>query len=123
LTSTIDAMATTVHNSPWKTDFRRDYITDTAYHFKVDADIKISTAPPAPSTPITLNEQHDLLRHRCWVRTPGNPAAHDAWPGQWRLTVGRAIPTNQTAEPDAATPRSAIPRGHSTHADGFGSTG
>jgi hypothetical protein len=60
-------------NSQWRTEFRRDYITEGALFYNVDADP--SDRPP----PGELGEadRRDLLRHRCSVRTD---LGNDEWP-------------------------------------------
>ncbi|MFD0855883.1 hypothetical protein ACFQ07_26815 [Actinomadura adrarensis] len=80
------------HNSQWKTDFRRDYLTGEAYHFNVDADHDVDSAPIEPTDQralLTAEERRDLLRHRCFVRTPENTAARDGWCFDWRLSIPR----------------------------------
>jgi hypothetical protein len=78
------------HNSQWKTDFRRDYLTTAGYLFNADGDADIDAWPPQRPTFLTAQERRDLLRHRCLVRHPENPAGwKDAWPGRWRLTIPR----------------------------------
>lgn len=77
------------HNSQWKTDFRRDYLTSTTYHLNVDADIDHDAGPFDSPALSTAEERRDLLRHRCLVRKPENQAIQDAWPGQWRLNIAR----------------------------------
>ncbi|MFD9789806.1 hypothetical protein ACFWXK_02520 [Streptomyces sp. NPDC059070] len=76
-------------NSQWKTDFRRDYRTATADHFNVDGTTDIDGPDEEPH--MTPRERRDLLRHRCLVRPPADPAVHPhVEPGDWRLTVPRA---------------------------------
>src|SRR5258708_14383248 len=75
------------HNSQWKTDFRRDYLTSTTYHPNIDADLDLSAGTFHSPAPLTAQQQRDLLRYRCLVRKSENQAAQDAWPGQWRLNI------------------------------------
>lgn len=77
------------HNSQWKTDFRRDYLTSGAYHFNVDADTEIDDDQFGDSR-LTPSERRDLLLHRCMVRPLTHvPEAQEPWAGCWRLTLPR----------------------------------
>ncbi|MEV4349662.1 hypothetical protein AB0J83_34825 [Actinoplanes sp. NPDC049596] len=71
------------HNSQWKTDFRRDYLTPDTYHFNVDADFNLDDGidPSAPDADALhaarlnggfdpLDDLRTLIRHRCLVRPP-----------------------------------------------------
>ncbi|MFC0844034.1 hypothetical protein ACFH04_09965 [Streptomyces noboritoensis] len=76
-------------NSQWNTDFRRDYLTDTAFHFAVDeapdSDQDIFGKPRR----LTPAERSDLVRHRCRTRPLQDPdALNSAAPGG-RLTLPR----------------------------------
>ncbi|SDT80779.1 hypothetical protein SAMN05216371_6437 [Streptomyces sp. TLI_053] len=76
-------------NSQWKTDFRRDYRTATAYHYNVDGTADADTL--GPDQGLSPTEHRDLLRHRCLVRPPADPAAHPhPTPADLRLTEARA---------------------------------
>jgi hypothetical protein len=80
------------HNSQWATRFRRDYALGGLLHYNVDAR---TDGPPGPpdddEDPLTLNELHELVRHRCFVRCRKRQT--DRWPDDTRLT-----------EPDADAP-------------------
>jgi hypothetical protein len=79
-------------NSQWKTDFRRDYLTATAYQLNVDAEDLSSERWYAPP-PLTEAERRDVIRHRCLVRRPEDPAGlDDSWPRCGPLTVPRPVP-------------------------------
>ncbi|WP_326674186.1 hypothetical protein [Streptomyces sp. NBC_01257] len=77
-------------NSQWRTDFRRDYVTDDAFHFDVDEEFDSSRDQFGEPRKLTPAERSDLVRHRCLTRPLQDP---DAWetacPGG-RLTVRRA---------------------------------
>jgi hypothetical protein len=75
-------------NSQWKTDFRRDYLTADAYELNVDATDDID-AESGETPGLTAAERRDLLRHRCLIRQPQNPAAMTTGAWKWRLTVPR----------------------------------
>ncbi|MFB8242839.1 hypothetical protein ACFC58_40520 [Kitasatospora purpeofusca] len=69
-------------NSQWKTDFRRDHRTATAYHYNVDGTAE-SSRPPH-------QDHHDLLRHRCLVRPPAAATpTPQLTPAERRLTEPR----------------------------------
>ena len=76
-------------NSQWKTDFRRDYLTDAAFHLDVDEEPDSDQDFLGEPTRLTPAERSDLVRHRCLTRPLQDP---DAWqsasPGG-RLTVPR----------------------------------
>jgi hypothetical protein len=79
------------HNSQWRTDFRRDYLTSGAYHLCVDATEQISDDPSqrvSRLTQLTPAERVELVRHRCLLREPEDPEAGDPCP-DWRLRVPR----------------------------------
>ncbi|WP_329121330.1 hypothetical protein [Streptomyces sp. NBC_01465] len=77
------------HNSQWKTDFRRDYLTDAAFHFDVDEKPDSDQDFFGEPRRLTPAERSDLVRHRCLIRPLQNPAASEsACPGG-RLTVSR----------------------------------
>jgi hypothetical protein len=77
------------HNSQWKTDFRRDYLTDAAFHFAVDEDPDSDLNILGEPRMLTPAERSDLVRHRCLTRPLRDPGAwHSACPGG-RLTVSR----------------------------------
>ncbi|WP_020660927.1 hypothetical protein [Amycolatopsis benzoatilytica] len=77
-------------NSQWKTDFRRDYLTDGAYRFNVDEDNDIDADPELAASPLTRAELHDVLRHRCAVRRyPGVPEEKLPWLGGSSLVLPR----------------------------------
>ena len=59
------------HNSQWKTDFRRDYVTHDAQHFNVDGQIDIAGPIDRAGSPSEA-EMRDLVRHRCLVRHTTN---------------------------------------------------
>lgn len=72
------------HNSQWKTDFRRDYLTTEAFHFNVDGELNLDNPDVDPDGE-TVGDRGELLQHRCLVR--GLPSVTDqAWPGDYRLT-------------------------------------
>ncbi len=59
-------------NSQWRTTFRRDYQTETAFYYNVDEmpEKTIATLPPSSDeVGMTLLERVELLRHRCFVKT------------------------------------------------------
>ncbi|MFI1104471.1 hypothetical protein [Streptomyces melanogenes] len=75
-------------NSQWKTDFRRDYVTDAAFHFAVDEapdSDRNSFGEPRGLTPA---ERSDLVRYRCRTRPIQDPAGLNTPPGG-RLTLPR----------------------------------
>ncbi|MER5728986.1 hypothetical protein ABT084_11750 [Streptomyces sp. NPDC002138] len=76
-------------NSQWKTDFRRDYLTDAAFHFDIDEEPDSDRNFRGEPRKLTSAERSDLVRYRCLTRPLQNP---DAWqsacPGG-RLTVSR----------------------------------
>ncbi|ATY13588.1 hypothetical protein CU254_26545 [Amycolatopsis sp. AA4] len=77
------------HNSQWKTDFRRDYLTADAYRFHVDANADIDHESPFSTAELTPAERRDLVRHRCAV-TPASYLPEVEEPSaDWRLTVPR----------------------------------
>ncbi|MFC1403481.1 hypothetical protein [Streptacidiphilus jeojiense] len=77
------------HNSQWKTDFRRDYLTDAAFHFDVDEDLDSDRSILGEPRMLTLSERSDLVQYRCLTRPLQDPAAWDsACPGG-RLMVSR----------------------------------
>jgi hypothetical protein len=81
------------HNSQWKTDFRRDYLTSDAYRLNIDADTGTGLAEPEHLTP---TEADEALRHRCLIRRPQDPAAlHSGWPGDRPLTIPRRATPHQ----------------------------
>jgi hypothetical protein len=59
------------HNSQWKTDFRRDYMTHDAQHFNVDGQIDVAGLTDRTGSPSDA-EIRDLVRHRCLVRHTAN---------------------------------------------------
>ncbi|WP_405668730.1 hypothetical protein [Streptomyces sp. NBC_00055] len=76
-------------NSQWKTDFRRDYVTDAAFHFDVDEEPDSDQDLLGEPRKLTPAERSDLVRHRCLTRPLQDP---DAWEGACpggRLTVWR----------------------------------
>lgn len=78
------------HNSQWKTDFRRDYLTADAYRFNIDADTDIDEASEFGDSRLTPSERRDLLRHRCTVRPLTHvPDSEQPWAGCWRLSLPR----------------------------------
>ena len=81
------------HNSQWKTDFRRDYLTADAYELNVDARFGIDEDREFGESRLTPGERRDLLRNRCVVRplarVPESECAEQPWPGWWRLSVPR----------------------------------
>lgn len=83
-------------NSQWKTDLRRDYLTSSAYHFNVDAEVDIDQDPQPAASLLTAAERRDLLQHRCLIRLPENTSAEHPYPGRWRLTVSRPIRPEDT---------------------------
>lgn len=74
----VDASHGWGHNSQWSTNFRRDYVDDTAYYYNVDGAIDIHDEDTgAPGAPIQEGDPHltlpmriELLTHRCFIRTP-----------------------------------------------------
>lgn len=76
-------------SSQWKTDFRRDYLTDAAFHFDIDEEPDSEQDFLGRPRRLTPAERSDLVRHRCLTRPLQDP---DAWesacPGG-RLTVPR----------------------------------
>ncbi|MBN9743730.1 hypothetical protein DMP23_22065 [Amycolatopsis sp. A1MSW2902] len=82
------------HNSQWKTDFRRDYLTADAYRFNVDANADIDGESPFGDADLTPAERRDLVRHRCAVRRSEHlPDAENPDENPlvgWRLTVPRS---------------------------------
>lgn len=75
------------HNSQWKTDFRRDYLTHDAQHFNVDGQVDL-TDPHDDTGRLSAAELRDLVRHRCLVRNPTN-GEHPFSIADCRLTVRR----------------------------------
>lgn len=78
------------HNSQWKTDLRRDYVTSDAYHLNVDAEIDITdtSGENIDGQGLTPGEMRDLLRHRCQIKPfQHGPLPSEPWPGGWRLTI------------------------------------
>ncbi len=72
-----------------ETDFRRDYLTEDAYHVNVDARSDIDD-PEDPPSQLTAAERRDLLRNRCLIRPPGHdPTDESESPSNWRLTAPR----------------------------------
>jgi hypothetical protein len=64
-------------SSRWATRFRRDYQTDTHFHFNVDGEHLLTGDQPTSRLVLcnqtalerlTLEEQIELLTHRCFVR-------------------------------------------------------
>jgi hypothetical protein len=87
---TCDASLGWGHNSQWKTDFRRDYLTTGAYHFNIDASTDIDEACEFGDSRLTPSERRDLLRHRCVVRPLAHvPESEQTWADCWRLSVPR----------------------------------
>ncbi len=86
---TLDGSLGWGHNSQWKTDFRRDYLTDTAFHFNVDQEPDPDQyLLGQPKTP-TPTEQTDLVRHRCLTRPLQDPHASHRTSQIGRLTIPR----------------------------------
>lgn len=59
-------------NSQWRTTFRRDYQTETAFYYNVDEMPETITATLPPSSDeieMTLLERVELLRYRCFIKT------------------------------------------------------
>lgn len=78
------------HNSQWKTDFRRDYLSSVAYHLNIDASTGIDEDTEFGDSRLTPSERRDLLRHRCVVRPLTHvPESEQPWPGCWRLSLPR----------------------------------
>ena len=75
------------HNSQWKTDFRRDYVTHDAQHFNVDGQIDIAGPIDRAGSP-SETEMRDLVRHRCLVRHTTNDQ-EPPFIADCRLTVRR----------------------------------
>lgn len=107
---TIDGSLGWGHNSQWKTDFRRDYLTASAYHFNVDAMADIDDDPVPAQADMTRTEQNNLLRYRCLVRPLENPAAENhPVPADRRLTVPRALSRGANDDdPPTAHPHASI---------------
>jgi hypothetical protein len=85
---TIDGSVGWGHNSQWKTDFRRDYVTLDAYHLNVDGNLDAADVTEG-SGGLSAVEIRDLLRHRCLVRDVAK-AADLPCIGDYRLTIQRA---------------------------------
>lgn len=76
-------------SSQWKTDFRRDYLTDSAFHFDVDEEPDSECGFNGEPRGLTPAERSDLVRYRCLTRPLQNPdATQSASPGG-RLTLLR----------------------------------
>ncbi|MFI6649878.1 hypothetical protein ACIBI8_19960 [Streptomyces sp. NPDC050529] len=76
-------------NSQWRTDFRRDYVTDASFHFAVDEEPDSDQDILGEPRGLTPAERSDLVRYRCLTRPLQDPDAwQDACPGG-RLTVRR----------------------------------
>lgn len=71
-------------NSQWKTDFRRDYLTSDGYHFNVDG--KDDADQSGAAAQLTVDQRHDLLRHRCLLR-PIAAVEGEPYPGNYALSV------------------------------------
>ncbi len=76
------------HNSQWKTDFRRDYLTTEAYNFNIDGRISLNS-PDLDPDGLTVTTRRELLQHRCLVRDMPQVTDRDSWPGDYRLAVSR----------------------------------
>lgn len=69
------------HNSQWRTDFRRDYVTKEAYYYNVDGEDDIyeddkfietdaySLEPDFHNPDLTLSQRIELLTNRCFIIT------------------------------------------------------
>jgi hypothetical protein len=77
------------HNSQWKTDFRRDYLTADAYRFNIDASMDIDDDNEFDDSQLTSSERRDLLRYRCVVRPLAHVSESKPWADCWRLSVPR----------------------------------
>jgi hypothetical protein len=85
---TVDGSLGWGHNSQWKTDFRRDYVTRGAFHLNVDGQTDITDLTDGPGDRPGA-EIRELVRHRCLLRD----SVYDADPPcitDFRLTVPRA---------------------------------
>ncbi|MFD9353483.1 hypothetical protein [Streptomyces sp. NPDC060031] len=92
-------------NSQWNTSFRRDYLTDAAYHFAVDEDPDSDRDVLGRPRRLTPAERSDLVRYRCLTRPLQDPGARNsACPGG-RLTLPR--PASPTAGDSPRSPGSA----------------
>lgn len=75
----VDASHGWGHNSQWGTDFRRDYVTDEAYHYNVDGfidgpipllDAAGQVDPAATTEELSARGALEVMRHRCLVTEP-----------------------------------------------------
>jgi hypothetical protein len=69
------------HNSQWRTDFRRDYRTDTALHYNVDGTGSDRTLADDPD--LSDRERADLVRYRHSLH---RDLGDERWPYDDRLT-------------------------------------
>jgi len=47
------------HNSQWRTDFRRDYVTDSEFYYNVDNNVEL----------VFPDQRIELLTNRCLIRS------------------------------------------------------
>lgn len=71
-------------NSPWGTDFRRDYIVGGQLHYNVDG---YKNQPSASDGDLSGAAAWELLRQRCSTR---DDLGKDRWP--WHLTLTEPAP-------------------------------
>jgi hypothetical protein len=78
-------------NSQWRTRFRRDYVTPSAWCFNADGKWDLREPVPVDLHPgrdeLSVEQRIELLTHRCFVRT--ELRHDDRWPYDDRLTMPR----------------------------------
>jgi len=72
------------HNSQWRTDFRVDLRTEAGYELNACAHGYGDDLDGLTYTRLTSEEQRELLRHRCLLRTPAHAAELDDTAPGWR---------------------------------------
>ncbi|WP_371656564.1 MULTISPECIES: hypothetical protein [unclassified Streptomyces] len=86
---TLDGSLACGTNSQWNMDFRRDYLTDAAFHFAVDEDPDSDRDILGRPRRLTPAERSDLVRHRCLTRPLQDPDAWNSASPGGRLTLSR----------------------------------
>lgn len=74
------------HNSRWRTDFHRNYITKDYSFINVDAEFDLYKEPPLEELEgLTLAQARELLINRCIVEH--HPKTDDFFPYNWNMTL------------------------------------
>jgi hypothetical protein len=76
-------------NSQWGTDFRRDYVTEDAYNYNVDGPEELFDAegrlvPGVAYQFSSAASAIELMRHRCFIRTPEEFYSKDLYDNTYR---------------------------------------